>query len=103
LEDAASPLDSNKENHLIGTFEQCHEQLFGRPWARADQNQAASLAYRMASLLPLELQNKQVLLEMRSESDRREFVLQWLDAFLPKLIERRRARERAGGNGHAPK
>jgi Lon protease-like protein len=101
LEETPSRLDSVQEDQLINTFEECHAQLFGRPWARADENQEASLAYRIAAILPLELAKKQALLEMRSEDDRRQFVLQWLKALLPKLLERRRARERAGGNGHA--
>jgi hypothetical protein len=37
---------------------------------------------------------------MRSQHERREFVLRWMERFLPMLIAQQRARERAGGNGH---
>jgi hypothetical protein len=56
----------------------------------------------MAGLLPMELEKRQALLEMRSEGDRRDLVLRWMGAFLPKLLELQRARQRAGGNGHGP-
>jgi Lon protease-like protein len=65
------------------------------------RNEPATLAYHLASFLPMELEKKQALLESRSESERQELVLAWLNLFLPKLAERQRARKRAGGNGHA--
>jgi Lon protease-like protein len=101
LEDTPSRLDGAQRNQLVNAFDECHAQLFGRRWARDDENDDANLAYQIAAILPLELAKKQALLEMRSEADRRQFILQWINAFLPKLLERRRARERAGGNGHA--
>lgn len=102
LEDTPSHLDPVQRNRLIRAFDECHTHLFGRPWARDDREGDEILAYRIAAILPLELGKKQALLEMRSESERSEFILQWLDAFLPKLLERQRSRQRAGGNGHAP-
>lgn len=101
LEDTPSRLDSAHRDQLVSTFEECHAQLFGRRWVPDDENEDTNLAYQIAAMLPLELTKKQALLEMRSEADRRQFILQWLNAFLPKLQERRRTRERAGGNGHA--
>ena len=63
-------------------------------------NEPATLAYRMAALLPMELEKRQALLEMRSQHERREFVLRWMERFLPMLIAQQRAQGRAGGNGH---
>jgi ATP-dependent Lon protease len=101
LGDIPSPADPEKEAQLLALFEQCHQILFGRPWGHPALNEPATLAYHMGALLPMELQKRQALLESRSESDRRELVLAWLTLFLPKLAERQRARNRAGGNGHA--
>jgi Lon protease-like protein len=99
--DETSPLDTEKEAQLTALFDQCHALLFGRPWADTARNEPATMAYRMAALLPIERLQKQALLEMRSEAARREFVLGWMNAFLPRLAERQRTRGRAGGNGHA--
>lgn len=99
--DENSPLDADKESQLVGLFEHCHVLLFGRPWADASRNEPETLAYRMAGLLPIERLQKQALLENRSEHSRREFVLGWMNAFLPRLAERQRTRGRAGSNGHA--
>lgn len=100
LNDEPAVLDAENESKLIGLFEQCHALLFGRPWAHAPGQDQATLAYRMAGLLPFELGQKQALLAMRSEKSRREFVFGWMNAFLPRLAERQRGRQRAGGNGH---
>ena len=101
LADEPSSPDPEKESQLIALFSQCHKLLFGRPWAEAGRNETAMLAYRMAGLLPIELLQKQALLEMRSEKSRREYVFGWMNAFLPRLTERQHTRQRAGGNGHA--
>jgi len=99
--DEPSSLDAGKRARLVAAFKQCHELLFGQPWMQGPSEDEATLAYRMAALLPIELEKRQALLESRSESHRREMVHGWIDALLPKLSERERARKRAGGNGHA--
>ncbi|HXQ25906.1 MAG TPA: LON peptidase substrate-binding domain-containing protein [Candidatus Acidoferrales bacterium] len=93
--------DAEKDAQLTESFDKCHALLFGRPWRDAAPDDAAILAYRIAAMLPMELDKRQTLLEMRSESDRREMVLHWIESFLPKLAERQQARKRASGNGHA--
>ena len=100
VNDEPTELDAEKESQLIARFEQCHALLFGRPWAHTVAQHEPTLAYRMAGLLPIELAQKQSLLEMRSEKSRREFVFGWMNAFLPRLAERQHGRQRAGGNGH---
>ena len=94
LRDQPAMLDLAKESQLIRAFEQCHELLFGRPWLSMDQGEPAHLAYRMAALLPLELEKRQTLLETRSESQRRETLAGWIETLLPKLVEAHRVRER---------
>lgn len=63
----------------------------------ADQNQ---LSFYLAGSLPLDLDFKQQLLSMRSESQRIQAVAQYLENILPKLRRVARARDTAGGNGH---
>jgi hypothetical protein len=54
----------------------------------------------MAARLPLELETKQNLLEIRQESARRAFLLLKINDLLPQLAQRQRLRQVAGGNGH---
>jgi Lon protease-like protein len=66
--------------------------------AAADQN---TLSFYLAGSLPLDLDFKQKLLAMRSESLRVQAVATYLESMLPNLRRAARAREKAGGNGHA--
>ncbi len=63
----------------------------------ADQNQ---LSFYLAGSLPLDLDFKQKLLAIRSESERIRLVSDYLENILPKLKRVARTREKAGGNGH---
>jgi Lon protease-like protein len=63
----------------------------------ADQ---AALSFYLAGSLPLDLDFKQKLLGLRSESQRISLLVQYLEAALPKLRRATRVREKAGGNGH---
>jgi Lon protease-like protein len=101
VDDQPCSLDADSSVQLKGSFDQSHVLLYGTPWVDTEPSEPATLAYRMAALVPMELEKRQSLLEMRSEEKRRELVFQWLEAFVPKLADRRRARGRAGGNGHA--
>lgn len=94
------PLDARREARMTQLFQQAHLLLAGQEWAVANTDTDISLAYRMAARLPLELAEKQELLEMRAEDARQDFLLRWLSAFLPQLERRARIRRRAGGNGH---
>ena len=100
VEDGPSATEFRMEAQLRETFERCHQLLFGRPWTEAASDQWASMSYRMAGLLPMELEKRQALLEIRSEDDRRRLVLRWMADFLTKLVELERVRKRAAGNGH---
>lgn len=98
--DTVPARDLEQEFQLVQVFEKCHALLFSRPWMDSGEHEPETLAYRMASLLPMELEKRQALLEMRSQHDRREFVLRWMQKFLPLLAAQQRARGRAGGNGY---
>jgi Lon protease-like protein len=100
VSDVAPSQDKEQETRLVQAFEKCHALLFGSRWICAAGEAPGTLAYRMAALLPMELEGRQSLLEMRSQHQRREFVLRWIETFLPKLIAQQRARKLSGGNGH---
>jgi Lon protease-like protein len=99
LADEPSVLDSKSETRLLDLLRQCHLLLFGQPWPETERSDRLILSYRLAARLPLELKERQELLEMRREAERRDFLLSWLVKFLPVLTERQRRRQRAGGNG----
>ena len=63
----------------------------------ADQN---ALSFYLAGSLPLDLDFKQKLLEMRPESERIQAVAAYLGSILPNLRRAAKAREKSGGNGH---
>lgn len=64
----------------------------------ADQS---ALSFHLAGSLPLDLDFKQKLLAMRSESERIQAVAAYFESILPNLRRAARARQKAGGNGHA--
>ncbi len=102
LTDGAYLRDAEKESKLLASFAECHLLLAGRPWPAASaETDQPILAYHLAAQLPVELEYRQMLLESRSESDRRDMLLRWIGDFLPKLKERQRIQGKSSGNGHA--
>jgi Lon protease-like protein len=100
LPEDVTPQDPQEEAELTETFQHCHLLLFGHPFHGCEQRDPTPLAYRLGARLPLDLQQRQGLLEMRNETDRRAFLLQYTKALLPKLAQRQISRQRSGGNGH---
>jgi Lon protease-like protein len=94
------PPDSEKEAQLIERFQVCHALVFGQPWVVSSRDNELSLAFQMAARLPLELEAKQNLLEIREETARQAFLLLRINELLPQLAQRQRLRKIAGGNGH---
>src|ERR1700684_374779 len=92
--------DPEKESQLLERFQVCHALVFGQPWIVSSRDDELSLAFQMAARLPLELETKQKLLEIRQESARRAFLLLKINELLPQLAQRQRLRQVAGGNGH---
>ncbi len=58
------------------------------------------LSFQIAAPLPLDLDFKQMLLTLRSETERLERVGEYLRRLLPRLRLASHARAKAGGNGH---
>ncbi len=100
LPEDALPQNSEKEAFLIERFQVCHALVFGQPWTVSGRDEEISLAFQMAARLPLELEVKQKLLELREESARRDFLLLKLNELMPQLAQRQHMRHIAGGNGH---
>jgi len=82
---------------------QVHLQILSLAGAVQDLSAADhnALSFYLAGSLPLDLDFKQKLLGMRSESERIQAVAAYLEGILPNLRRAARAREKAGGNGHA--
>ena len=81
---------------------QLHSELLAM--AGAQQDLAAVdpslLSFYLAGSLPLDLDFKQKLLSLRSESERLSLLINYLETLIPNLHRAARAREKAGGNGH---
>ncbi len=82
---------------------QAHLEILSLAGAVQDLSAADpdTLSFYLAGSLPLDLDFKQKLLAMRSESQRVQAVATYLESMLPNLRRAARAREKAGGNGHA--
>lgn len=100
LPEDVTPQDGRKETELMEEFQRCHLLLFGCHWPGCEKNDTTALAYRLAPRLPLDLKQRQALLEMRNESERRDFLSRYAAELLPRLAQRQIARQCAGGNGH---
>jgi Lon protease-like protein len=64
--------------------------------------ESSLLSYQLAGSLPIDLDFKQALLGIRSETERLGGLIDFFEAILPKLQKAARRREKAGGNGHVP-
>ncbi len=93
--------DAEKEARLVEGYSECHALLVGNAWPGVTADENPILTYRLAAQLPVELETRQALLEIRSESERRARLLNWIGDFLPKLRESQRVQQLASGNGHA--
>jgi Lon protease-like protein len=59
------------------------------------------LSFYLAGPLPLDLDFKQTLLEMKSEAERLRAVIMFFENILPNVRRTLHVRRKAGGNGHA--
>jgi Lon protease-like protein len=105
--DELSTQDPKMEARLRDLFQQYRTLLTSEPWVAPDRNPKGdgprgSLAYSMAEALPLELRERQELLEMRAEDVRRAYLARWLGESLPELVERQQLRRKTGDNRHRP-
>jgi Lon protease-like protein len=80
-----------------------HSELLGIAGAKQDLSAAdpSVLSFHLAGTLPLDLDFKQNLLALRSESERLSLLIQYFETIIPKIQRAAKVREKAGGNGHA--
>lgn len=76
-------------------------ELAGAEPQAATEEQEPQLSYHLAGALPLDLDFKQSLLGTKSEAERLQAVIGYLEAILPNLRRALHVRKKAGGNGHA--
>jgi len=69
--------------------------------AEAPEADTPQLSFQLAAPMPLDLDFKQTLLGMRSERERIAAVVKYYEALLPRMRRAVKARQKAGGNGHA--
>jgi Lon protease-like protein len=90
LPEPAAPLhesiDDCEEAGLLGLFQECHSLIHGQLWVTTGRQPLWPLSYQ---------------LEIRSEPQRQEFLMQWMNNLLARVEPRRRVRRRAAGNGHS--
>lgn len=78
-----------------------HEQLFSLLGQDAEiDRDRQPLSFQLVNQLPVDLDFKQSMLEMKSEPERMETLLEYYRVTIPKVEKTLRAREKAGGNGH---
>ncbi|MFZ3216941.1 MAG: LON peptidase substrate-binding domain-containing protein [Candidatus Acidiferrales bacterium] len=96
----SEPAAGEDEAVLLALFQECHTLIYGQLWTTTGFDSPWPLSFQMAARLPLDLDEKQVLLELRIEIERRRFLTQRLNDLLPRLNQLHRAQRGASGNGH---
>jgi Lon protease-like protein len=98
FEDEEAPAVANTD---VANAIDLHKQLFHVLGQETEvEENAASVSFHLANALPVDLDFKQALLEMKSETERLETLIEYYRATIPQLEKTMRAREKAGGNGH---
>lgn len=100
LEEDFSGVDPAVSSSLEELGNQCHRLLYGENAPPFETEGGISLAYHLASELPVSTAVRQELLGTRSESERQTRLYAHLEEWYPQLQRRDRIRGKAGGNGH---
>jgi Lon protease-like protein len=97
FEDEPSSVGKNAVDSVL----ELHEQLFAVLGQEVEiERDAAFLSFHLAQDLPVDLDFKQTLLEMKSEAERIETLTEYYRATIPRIEMSLRIRQRASGNGH---
>ncbi len=100
LEEDLTGIDSSVSARLEDLCNQCHQILYGEDAPRFETEGGISLAYHVASELPVDATIRQGLLEIRSEAARQKRLVGHLEEWYPQLKQREHVRGKAAGNGH---
>ena len=100
FEEDFTDVDSAVSSRLEELCDQCHQILYGEDAPRFETEGGISLAFHVASELPVEVAIRQSLLEIRSEAERQRRLVAHLTDWYPQLQKREHVRGKAAGNGH---
>ena len=100
LEEDEQQAESEISQRLEQLFDQCHRVLYKQEAPRFQAEENFSFAFHVGAKLPLELEFRQSLLELRSEAERQKSLVEHLTELYPQLERRERVRGKATGNGH---
>ena len=100
LQEETSSPRAEMQARLLELYERCHALVYGRKPQSPQLSTGCSVAFQVANDLPLDLDCKQELLEIRSEAERQGRLLERLDHWLPQLAHLEHMRAKVGGNGH---
>jgi Lon protease-like protein len=97
--DEPEPPSQEELSHAV----ELHRQILALANATQDlpTGEDAMLSYHLAGSLPLDLDFKQKMLNLRSEAQRIQSVITYFEAILPRLRHAVQIRHKAGGNGHS--
>ena len=87
-------------SQLEDLFNQCHRILYDEDAPPFETEGSISLAYHVASELPVDVAFRQILLAERSEAERQRRLVARLTEWYPQLQKRDQFRAKATGNGH---
>ena len=97
FEDEPSQVSKGETETVI----QLHQQLFEVLGQRVEfEKKYDSLSFQLAHELPVDMDFKQSLLEMKSEAERIVTLIEYYRSTIPKVETTLRARDKASGNGH---
>ncbi len=99
-EDSDTEAPEALKSELISLYETCHTLLFADLPQDFVNAAPGTLAYSVASALPVDLLWKQQILELRAESDREERLVAYLRGWAPHLLKVQARHQTAGGNSH---
>jgi ATP-dependent Lon protease len=99
LEERESPIDLQNRERLIELYEVCYTLLFSGMPANFAQSPSETLSFVIANALPLDLLWKQQILELRSEAERQDRLLRYLQEWVLHLQKIDTQRARGVGNG----
>lgn len=97
FDDEPSQVSKSENDTVI----QLHQQLFEVLGQHVQVEKTyPSLSFQLANELPVDLDFKQSILEMKSEAERIETLTEYYRSTIPKVEKTMRARDKASGNGH---
>jgi Lon protease-like protein len=100
LDEDFTEADSALSARVEELCDQCHRLLYDEDAPPFETEGGISLAYHVASELPIPSATRQRLLEIRSEAERQRQIVTFLVEWYPQLQRREHVRGKAAGNGH---